>query len=93
MSLYTSIVHIRARPAIDSSPTTPKFSGNWVTANNQTEKTTHITASHISNILFGSLIVHLLSLCLYLIEKVYEPKILILNNDFKKLGIRFSELL
>jgi hypothetical protein len=43
--------------------------------------------------LFDSLIVHLLSLFLYLIEKVYEPKILILNNDFKKLGIRFSELL
>ena len=68
-ALYHSIVHIRATPAIDSSPTTPKFSGNWVTANSQTEKTTQITASHISKILFDSLIVHLLTLLFALDRK------------------------
>jgi hypothetical protein len=64
LSLYRSMVHIRTMPVNDCSPTKPKFRGNWVTANIQMEKTVHIIASHMSRILFESLIVHLSSPCL-----------------------------
>jgi hypothetical protein len=55
-------------PVNDCSPTKPKFRGKLVTANTQTEKTVHITASHINRILLERFIVHL---C-HLVHAIYK---------------------
>ena len=61
-------------PVNDCSPTKPKFRGKLVTANTQTEKTVHITESHINKILLESLIVHLCDLVSATYKKAMNQK-------------------
>jgi len=68
-------------PVNDCTPTKAKLRGNWVTANIQMEKIAHMIESHISKILFESLIIHLLTHCPRWIQKGYEQKILTKNID------------